>query len=125
MKRLLTTATFLLMTIMGFSQTTEPVTDTLKFVGTATDVDGSIVKYEWKQVSGTPLTIINSDKPNAMAYIPAAGQYVVSLSVTDNSGATTTSNSDIITVDPADNIPPKAVITVLPGNRVKKSQIKP
>lgn len=124
MKQLLTILFFLFMSGMAFSQSV-PVTDTLVLNGTSsTDVDGTIVKYLWKQVSGTPTVINDADKPTAYVILTTAGNYVYSLSVTDNSNATVTVNTPSITVQAADNVLPKAVIIVIPSTTIKLPQKK-
>lgn len=72
-------------------------TSSLTIVGSATDADGTIASKAWTQVSG-PATITFT---NGTTYIPTlsglttAGTYVVRLTVTDNLGATGTSDRTI------------------------------
>ena len=72
-------------------------TSSLTIVGSGTDADGSIVSQAWTQVSG-PATITFT---NGTTFIPTlsglttAGTYVVRLTVTDNLGATGTSDRTI------------------------------
>jgi hypothetical protein len=111
MKHLLTTI-LLMFSFAAFSQTV-PVTNTATLDGSASnDVDGSIVKYLWVQTGGTAITTVNNaDKPIANVVYTVAGTYNYSLTVTDDKGATGIANVQVI-VQPADNVAPKAVISV-------------
>ena len=72
-----------------------PATVTLD--GTASyDPDGSIVKYSWMQVSGAGgVTISGSSTATPIVYGLQPGVYAFQLMVTDNSGATATSQVTI------------------------------
>ncbi|MDD1781267.1 glycosyl hydrolase family 18 protein [Enterovibrio sp. ZSDZ35] len=60
--------------------------------GTASsDSDGQIVSYSWKQTAGPTVSVTNANSATASANIPAVTadtQFVFSLTVTDNKGAT-------------------------------------
>lgn len=108
MKHLLT---FLLM-LLSFGAFSQTVTNTVTLDGTgSSDADGSITKYEWKQVGGAAITpITDADKVKATVVYTTAGVYNYSLTVTDNDGATSTANTQVTVL--AANAPPKAVISV-------------
>lgn len=77
----------------------QPVSS-LTIVGSGSDADGTIVSQAWTQLSG-PATITFT---NGTTYIPTlsaltvAGAYIVRLTVTDNLGATGTSDRTITVV---------------------------
>jgi len=74
----------------------------------SSDPDGTIVSYLWAEVSGpASLTISDSALVNPVVSNLIAGVYVISLTVTDNFGATGVS-TDTITVTAAPHIPPVA-----------------
>ena len=55
------------------------------------DPDGTIVKYQWSQVSGAGgVTVANSASANAIVFGLQPGNYIFQLTVTDNNGATAT-----------------------------------
>jgi len=57
--------------------------------GTGTDSDGTISSYQWKQLSGpTTASLVGASTPDLTVKDLKAGKYVMSLTVTDNGGAT-------------------------------------
>ena len=65
--------------------------------GSATDVDSTILTYAWKQVSGTTVTLGQSDTATADFTAPnAAAELSFSLTVTDDMGS---ADSDTVAVD--------------------------
>jgi dienelactone hydrolase len=77
---------------------------TAALTGSGTDPDGTIASYAWTQVSGTAATIANpSSASTGISGLTTAGVRVFRLTVTDNLGATATSNVTI-TVNTASNI---------------------
>ncbi|HWK04077.1 MAG TPA: PKD domain-containing protein [Puia sp.] len=62
------------------------------------DPDGTIVSYNWSLLSGTSagVTIVNSNTATPTLYGLTPGQYEFELVVTDNNGATSTSDVTII-----------------------------
>ncbi len=65
--------------------------------GGGTDSDGTIVLYEWTQVSGSAAGISGTDQPTlTVSGLVNSGAYVFRLTVTDNNGAT---NSDEVQID--------------------------
>lgn len=81
------------------------------------DTDGQVVSYSWKQTSGPSVALTGASTATASADIPAVTtdtQFVFSLTVTDNEGATAT-DTVLVTakakvVDPV-NEAPVAVLT--------------
>lgn len=113
MKHLLTII-MLLFSSAIFAQTATTTLD-----GSASsDSDGTIIAYKWVQVSGPSNPVItNATTSKATVTYTVAGVYKYSLTVTDNSGASTTATVDITVL--AANIPPHAVIVVTPGTTVQ------
>ena len=83
-------------------------TDSVMLTGSGTDADGSIVSYQWTELSG-PLSynISNTSSPSTAVTGLIQGVYQFQLQVTDNSGATAIASVQI-TVNAAANIPPVA-----------------
>lgn len=67
-------------------------TGTIFLNGGATDPEGGALTYLWQQVSGTSVTIQNPT--SAVTTVPnaPAGNYIFTLTVTDNKGAKTSAN---------------------------------
>lgn len=78
----------------------------------STAPSGSIVSYNWTEKSGPSSVGLSNTAQNALTNLKA-GVYIFTLTVTDNN-AKTGSDSVIITVNPAANIPPVSV----PGTSV-------
>jgi hypothetical protein len=77
----------------------------LTLTGTASDPDGTIVSTVWSKVSGGAATITNPNSLSTTVTGHVSGNYVFSLTATDNNGAQTTSQVTI-TVNAAANQPP-------------------
>ena len=59
--------------------------NTITFTGNAADADGSIIKYEWKQISGPASSVITSPNlPVTAVHNLAEGIYYFSLTAWDN-----------------------------------------
>lgn len=57
--------------------------------GSGTDIDGSLVGYKWRAISGPGyVEIVNSDKASTLVRALRSGVYHFELTVTDNLGAT-------------------------------------
>jgi subtilisin family serine protease len=70
------------------------------------DSDGEIIGYQWTQIQGTPVQILNASAPVAKFIAPpAAGQLEFQLTVTDNRGFT---SSDTVVVNVLLNLKPVA-----------------
>ena len=92
--------------VLGSPGNTAPVANfsasvnglTVNFTDTSTDADGSIASRSWNFGDGTTSTAANPSKTYA-----TAGTYTVTLTVTDNGGATNT-KSQSVTVGSASNL---------------------
>ncbi len=73
--------------------------------GTGTDVDGSIVKYEWDFNNDGTYDWMSTDTGYAVNNYALPGTYTAKLRVTDNNVSTAT-DTCIVTILPAINIPP-------------------
>lgn len=67
-------------------------TGTIFLNGGATDPEGGALTYLWQQVSGTSVTIQNPTSAVTTAPNAPAGNYIFTLTVTDNKGAKTSVN---------------------------------
>lgn len=84
--------------------------NTVSFVGTATDSDGSVASYLWTKISGPNVTLGAATTSTLnVSGITQAGSYVFRFTVTDNMGATAFDDV-MLTVNPAvvANVPPTA-----------------
>ncbi|GAA1831350.1 PKD domain-containing protein [Agromyces salentinus] len=72
--------------------------------GTSSDGDGVIASYAWDFGDG-----LTGEGANPTHEYAAGGSYAVTLTVTDDDGATATATRSVITVDP--NVPPTARFT--------------
>ncbi len=93
----------------GASRTITLPSSSVSLDGTkSSDPDGTIASYSWAQVSG-PSTAVITGAATATPTLSAlvAGQYVFQLTVTDNSGASSSAQVKVI-VNPAANIAPTA-----------------
>jgi hypothetical protein len=78
----------------GLDQTITLPVSSVNLSGTASDADGSIVTYAWTRVTGTGGTISSPVTPSTSVTGLSAGSYTFRLTVTDNSGAST--SDDVI-----------------------------
>tara|TARA_R110000744_G_scaffold171198_1_gene289661 strand:+ start:1205 stop:2848 length:1644 start_codon:yes stop_codon:yes gene_type:complete len=82
----------------GVGSTVNPYTSVSLDASVSLDEDGEIVSYAWAQTSGTEMNITNADTVNASFGTTTAieGETLgFSLTITDNEGATDTSDIDI------------------------------
>ncbi|MBC7935642.1 MAG: tandem-95 repeat protein [Rhizobacter sp.] len=95
--------------------------NTAALTGTGTDADGTIVSFNWVEISGPSTgTLTNQTAATATAASLLQGVYQYELTVTDNSGATGKDTVQV-TVNPANNIAPVAnagnnISITLPAN---------
>lgn len=93
----------------GIDQTVESLT-TVTLGGSGVDTDGSIASYLWTRLTGPVVTITNANSATASFVAPsvtASTSLSFRLTVTDNQGASS-SDTVVITVNPAPNLPPTA-----------------
>ncbi|MEQ1586678.1 MAG: Ig-like domain-containing protein, partial [Cyclobacteriaceae bacterium] len=75
-------------------------TNSTNFTGSGTDPDGTIATYAWTQISGTALTLANSNTTTLTVSGAVAGTFTFRLTVTDNNGSTG-SDDVVLTVNAA------------------------
>ncbi|GAA2177928.1 hypothetical protein GCM10009847_05930 [Leucobacter tardus] len=92
--------------VAGFTSSTSGLTVAVDG-STSTDTDGSIASYRWDWGDNTPA---GSGKTATHAYA-AAGEYDVTLTVTDNQGATHSTAKKVTVTPPPANVPPVAAFT--------------
>ena len=69
----------------------QQITDSIQLNGSlSSDIDGSIIKYKWQKISGPSITIVNDSMSMPWIKNILAGNYSLSLTVTDDSLATAT-----------------------------------
>ena len=87
--------------------------NSLNFSGTSSyDEDGTILGYSWSIVNKTSNAVYFTSSSSVISVpFTTEGFYRVTLTVTDNLGATNSTSVDV-TVTPADNIPPIAILNV-------------
>jgi hypothetical protein len=67
---------------------TLPLSSPVVLTSTASDPDGTVVKYQWSKYSGPNVTISNTTTPSLTITNVYEGTYVFKLAVTDNLGVT-------------------------------------
>lgn len=99
--------------IITFDLLTVKAPNSLNFSGTSSyDEDGTILGYSWSIVNKTSNAVYFTSSSSVISVpFTIEGFYRVTLTVTDNLGATNSASVDV-TVTPADNIPPIAVLNV-------------
>jgi gliding motility-associated-like protein len=101
-------------------------TNAVSITGKGTDVDGSIVAYQWTKISGPAVTVQNISTSTILLTSLEEGDYTFRLTVTDNSGDT---GSDDVTINVASQTVNKAptanagidLTVYLPDNSVEIS----
>ncbi len=81
--------------------------DSVMLSGIGSDVDGTIVNYQWSEISGPSSSILNASSAVTAINGLSQGTYNLELEVTDNDGATTSDTMQVIVNAPV-NIPPVA-----------------
>jgi cytochrome b involved in lipid metabolism len=92
----------------GASQTITLPTSSVTLTGSGTDSDGSIASYAWTKVSGGAATITSPSAASTSVTGLVQGSYSFKLTVTDNSGATSSSTVAVVVNIAAANVPPVA-----------------
>jgi len=89
----------------GIDRTVNPAQGYVTLDGSASnDPDGSIVKYVWQQVSGTPaLQIVSPNKAVTFVTGIVPGTYQFKLTVTDDKGSSASSTVQIVVSEPTDH----------------------
>ena len=92
----------------GTDQSITLPVNTVTLTGSGADADGTIATYQWAQISGpSTFNIASPSQAQTAVNNLVQGTYQFQLTVTDNQGATGT-DTVVITVNPAVNIPPLA-----------------
>src|SRR4029078_13552034 len=95
----------------GSDQTITLPTNSVSLSGSGSDPDGTISSYQWTQTSGpSQANIVSSGSASTLVNTLVQGSYVFTLKVTDDKGATATSNVTITVnqAPPPPNQPPVA-----------------
>ena len=90
-----------------YTPTEITIKDTVSFYDTSQDEDGTIVSWFWDFGDGT-----NSTLQNPTHKFSSKGSFQVTLTVTDNDGATDTITQEVIVI----NLPPEAFFEYTPSN---------
>lgn len=100
--------------VITYTSLTAKAPATLAFDGLkSSDIDGFIDLYEWSLIDTFNNQVSNSVLANPTFNFPTEGQFILKLKVTDNSGASDTSQVNI-SIAQADNVPPIAMLSVSP-----------
>ena len=104
----------------GPDQTVTLPDNSITLEGKGSDADGSVKKFQWTKKSGPSANLNNQDTENLKVTNLQEGEYVFTLKVTDNDGATAEDNVKV-TVLSAPNQDPVAnagnnITTTLPQN---------
>ncbi len=78
----------------GSDKTTSSTSITVS--GSGTDKDGKIVSYKWIKYYGGTVTLTNANTPNVSVSGMKDGKYFLSLTVTDDKGATDYDNMQVV-----------------------------
>jgi len=92
-------------------QTITAPKDSILIFGAATITGDSVISYQWKQVTGNPVTLVTPTSSQTMVRKLQPGTYVFSMTATTKAGNVQTISSDVVTVLPAPP-PPRKVKAV-------------
>lgn len=87
-------------------------TNSTNLLGFGTDLDGQITSYSWNKISGPTATLLNSNTSVLSLLDLKEGVYILRLTVTDNTGATSFDDAQVTVFPNTVNQPP----TVSAGN---------
>lgn len=90
----------------GADQTVALPLAQLVITGTASDPDGTIASYQWATVSGPAVTLTNASTGVLTLSNLLQGSYVFSLTVTDDDGATSVDQFNLLVLPQTANLPP-------------------
>ncbi len=88
----------------GNNRTITLPTNSISLSGSATDSDGTVVKYQWTQLSGPAATLTGTTTKTMKVYDMLEGIYVFRLTATDDKGASASDDMQV-TVRPANIFP--------------------
>ncbi|MFN8250507.1 MAG: tandem-95 repeat protein [Ferruginibacter sp.] len=97
----------------GPDQTITLPDNTVTLNGSGRDVDGTVVAYRWKQISGPADKLLSPNTPLSVLKDLIAGTYVFELTVTDNKGATGADTTQVKVL--AETIPSLNNVRVFPN----------
>jgi hypothetical protein len=93
----------------GTTTITAP-TNSINFTSSASDIDGTVVSYQWSKISGPgTVTFSSATSASTNALFSSLGTYVVRINVTDNSGNQTNQDETVIYQNPTNQ---KPIVTV-------------
>jgi gliding motility-associated-like protein len=97
--------------------------NSISLIGSASDVDGSIVSYLWAQVSGPSATLSGTNTSTLSAANLTQGSYVFTLTVEDDDAETATAEVSVLVLPASSNLPPEVnagtdQIIFLPTNSI-------
>jgi len=98
-----------------YTPTEITIKDTVSFYDTSQDEDGTIVSWFWDFGDGT-----NSTLQNPTHKFSSKGSFQVTLTVTDNDGATDTITQEVIVI----NLPPEASFEYTPSNPYINNEVQ-
>ena len=98
-----------------YTPTEITIKDTVSFYDTSQDEDGTIVSWFWDFGDGT-----NSTLQNPTHKFSSKGSFQVTLTVTDNDGATDTITQEVIVI----NLPPEASFEYTPSNPYTNNEVQ-
>ncbi|MBM7071243.1 hypothetical protein JQC92_04190 [Shewanella sp. 202IG2-18] len=93
----------------------------LTITGQASDVDGTIVSYQWSQISGPTVTLNNATTSSATFLAPEVAEdeiIILSLTATDNNGGSVSQSADIKVIN---NITP--LVSISPITIEEKKEV--
>jgi gliding motility-associated-like protein len=90
----------------GPAKTIKLPTNSVSLTSSSSDIDGTIVTYEWVKLSGPAVTLTNANTATVLLTNMGDGVYVFELTVTDDDGATNTDEVNVSVLPASINSPP-------------------